>query len=109
MLIFSNICLNLTEQLLNCISSAQELIKIRLSEPHKLPQDKKMIELIDEIIKQKLSMHFINNCLVHFEYLKGHFKISNTEIFIIFNKKSLLRNKGGRKYGQLCSFAFIDN
>ena len=45
----------LTEQLIESINSARDLIKTRLMNPEKLPADKKMIELIDDQIKKKLS------------------------------------------------------
>lgn len=49
------------KQLLDCISSARELIRTRLTEPHKLPNDKKMIDLMDEIINQKLKTKLAGN------------------------------------------------
>jgi hypothetical protein len=40
---------------------ARDLIKTRLTDPQKLPADKKMVELIDEISHQKLSnLKFLN-------------------------------------------------
>jgi len=41
------------KELIDCINAARNLIKTRLTDPQQLPQDKKMIELIDEIISQK--------------------------------------------------------
>ncbi len=43
------------EQLLDCISSARDLIRTKLTDPQSLPGDKKMIDLIDERINQKQS------------------------------------------------------
>ena len=34
---------------------ARDLIKTRLKEPHKIPKDTKMIDLLDDMIKQRLS------------------------------------------------------
>ena len=48
------------EQLIDCINMTRDLIKTRLKEPHKIPQDKKMIDLVDELIKQKLSEYFFS-------------------------------------------------
>ena len=45
------------EQLIDCINMARDLIKTRLKEPHKIPQDKKMIDLIDDLIKKNLSKY----------------------------------------------------
>lgn len=42
------------KQLIDCISMARDLIKTRLKEPQKIPQDKKMIDLIDDLIKKNL-------------------------------------------------------
>lgn len=46
------------EQLLDSISSARELIRTKLMEPHKFSGDKKMIDLMDDQINQKYSMLF---------------------------------------------------
>ncbi len=48
----------LKEQLLDCISSARDLIRTKLTDPQSLPGDKKMIDLIDERINQKQSKLF---------------------------------------------------
>ena len=44
------------EQLIDAINSARNLIKTRLVDPQQLPADKKMVELIDDLIQQKISM-----------------------------------------------------
>ena len=43
------------EQLIDAINSARSLIKTRLVEPQQLPGDKKMVELMDDIIQRKIS------------------------------------------------------
>lgn len=44
----------LTEQLVDTINIARDLIKKRLMTPNQLPANKPVLELLDEVINQKL-------------------------------------------------------
>ena len=52
---FYSIIINLKEQLIDAINSARNLIKTRLVDPQQLPGDKKMVELMDDLIQRKIS------------------------------------------------------
>jgi hypothetical protein len=49
------------KQLIEAISAARNLIKTRLVEPQQLPPDKKMVELIDDVIQQKIKTKIAGN------------------------------------------------
>jgi len=49
------------KQLVETIHMVRQLIKIRVREAHKLPADKKMVELFDEICNQKLRTKVAGN------------------------------------------------
>ncbi|RNA27662.1 hypothetical protein BpHYR1_039893 [Brachionus plicatilis] len=47
--------IEIPKQFIDCINSARDLIRKRLTQPNLLPPDRKMVDLIDELIKKKIS------------------------------------------------------
>lgn len=68
----------------------RELIKRRLTEPHLVPSDKKMTELVDEIAKQRLSMFLLLLLKIRF--------FSIGDLFFVW---SIFRNTSCRQHRRL--------